>query len=164
MKRECAKSTKGAPQSRRSVTGKGADLEKRGRGEREATKGQGTTKVWKRRAWTKRKVRAREGVVSEEGIRVIVRAYWQWLWEAYRRRDLSLEDVAAEIDATRQGFTKLLRRPRGRLFFDTFLRTTFVLREVETGFTIVVDGWKYQLRWTITRCNCGCVSSPDGRA
>lgn len=118
----------------------------------------------KKRKWTKRKVKGREAVVSEDGIEAIIRAYRQWLWDAYRRFDLSLEDVAAEIGATRQGFTKLLTRPKSRLFLDTFLQTCFLRREVETGFTVVVEGWKYQLRWTIERCNRGCVSSTNGRA
>lgn len=114
---------------------------------------------WKKRRWTKRGVRVREAVITKEGIKAIIRAYRQWLWAEYRRQNLSLNDVAAEIGVTRQGFSKLLSRTRSRLFFDTFLQACFLQREVETGFTIVVEGWKYELRWTITRCNCGCLSS-----
>ena len=56
----------------------------------------------------------------------------------YRAMNLSLEDVAAEIGATRQGFSKLLRWPGARFLFDTFVRGCFLRREAETGFTIVV--------------------------
>ena len=80
----------------------------------------------------------RRAVVSDEAIRRIVREWRRWLWGAYRRMNLSLEDVAAEIGATRQGFSKLLRWPDARFLFDTFVRACFLRREVKTGFTIVV--------------------------
>ena len=152
VKTRSAKSSKAAPQPRRSLGGKkGA---KGGKGK--------TTRKPKKRKWTKRAVRVR--VVSEEGIERIVREYRRWLWREYRARNLSLEDVAAEIGATRQGFSNLLVQRDSRFFFDTFLRTCFLRREVETGLAIVVEGWKVQLRWTVERYNRGCVSSSDGRA
>ena len=102
-------------------------------------------------------------MVSDEAIRRIVREWRRWLWGAYRGMNLSLEDVAAEIGATRQGFSKLLRLPDARFLFDSFLRACFLRRGAETGFTVAAEGWKYQLRWTVERCNRGCLSSGDGR-
>ena len=153
MKTPSAKSTKPAPQLRRIPA-----LTKRAKASARRTKRRG-----KKRQWTKRKVRVREAVVSEEGVRRIVREWRRWLWGAYRGMNLSLEDVAAEIGATRQGFSKLLRFADRRFLFDTFVRGCFLRREAETGFAIVVEDWKYQLRWTVERCNGGCLSSTDGR-
>ena len=108
-----------------------------------------TKRRGKKRKWTKRKVRVRRAVVSEEGVRRIVREWRRWLLGAYRERNLSLEDVAAEIGATRQGFSKLLQFADRRFLFDTFVRGCFLRREAETGFAIAVEGWKYQLRWRV---------------
>ena len=80
----------------------------------------------------------RRAVVSDEAIRRIGREWRRWLWGAYRAMNLSLEDAAAEIGATRQGFSKLLRWPDTRFLVDTFLRGCFLRREVKTGFAIVV--------------------------
>ena len=121
---------KPAPQLRRSPA-----LTKRAKAGARGTKRRG-----KKRQWTKRKVRVREAVVSEEGVRRIVREWRRWLWGAYRAMNLSLEDVAAEIGATRQGFSKLLRLQDTRFLFDTFVRACFLRREAETGFAIVVEG------------------------
>ena len=158
-----SKASKTAPRSRRSVGGKnggkkgGENGSKGGNGAKGGRRG-------KKRKWTKRKVRVRAAVVSEEAIRLIVGEWRRWLWAAYRARDLSLQDVAAEIGATRQGLAKLLARRRSRFFFDSFLRACFLRREAETGFTIAAEGWKYQLRWTVERCNRGCLSSIERRA
>ena len=54
------------------------------------------------------------------------------------REDSPLEDAAAEIGATRQGFSKLLRWPDARYLFDTFVRGCFLRREAEAEFAIVV--------------------------
>ena len=132
------------------------ERERRGAGNKKARRG-------KKRKWTRREVRVRRAVVSDEAIRRIGRERRRWLWGAYRAMNLSLEDVAAEIGATPQGFSKLLRWQDSRFLFDTFVRGCFLRREAETGFAIAVEGWKYQLRWSVERCNGGCLSLTDGR-
>jgi hypothetical protein len=101
-------------------------------------------KLYRRRKW--KVVGLPEPVVSERVLELLQRAFLIWLWRAYRSRDLPVEDVAAEIGTTRQGFTNLLK-PNAEFFFRMFLRTCFLVRERETSITIVAEGWKIQLRW-----------------
>jgi hypothetical protein len=76
---------------------------------------------------------------------------------------LAVEDVAAEIGASRQRLTNLLK-PNANFLFEMFLRTCFIARECETGIELAAEGWKIQLRWTVERSNCGCLSDRSGRA
>jgi hypothetical protein len=104
-----------------------------------------------------------ERIVSEAMLAAARKAFLEWVWQAFRSRDRSVEHVASAIALTRQGFARLLRRQGKRVFFDTFLSTCFLRLERECGFTIAVEGWQIELRWRVERRNGSCVSPPPER-
>ena len=130
---------------------------------RHGSHGEDAARPW-RRKWTKRTVKVRQAKISGAGIEAIVREWRRSLLRSYRQANLSLDDITAEIGLTRQGLARLLVKQKTRPLFDTFVRTCLILAEGEYGFTISVEGWEFQLRWSFARGNSCCVSSPGTRA
>lgn len=105
-----------------------------------------------------------ERVVSGQVIDLVQKAFFDWLWQAYRGRKLPVGDIAAEVGLTRQGLTKVLKRESKKMQFATFLQACFVRPGVDSGITIAAEGWKIELRWAIERSNGSCLSNGEARA